>query len=149
MSVALPGPGSEHGVYVYEGGVWRLLRREGEGFSLGELGNGVYVIYFDNTLCPACREQDLQMVEVVKRFGGDSRVRLVVVLCDWFTQICDSEAASKTFEEFRVSASPTIVVATVKNGRTVFREDLRGVKPAGVIAMYLERALDAFQNPES
>jgi len=144
----LPGPGSEHGIYVYEGGGWRLLRRDGGGFSIGELGDGVYLVYFDNTLCPACREQDLHLLEVLRRFGGDGRVKFVIVLCDWFTSACDSPAAAETMKAFQVSASPTIVVAAVRDGRVVYREELRGVRPSSILSMYLERALRALDNPQ-
>lgn len=148
MPGEMPGPGSPHGIYVYSGGSWRLLRSEGEAFRLGELGDGVYLVYFDNTLCPACREQDLHMVEIVKRFGGDERIKLVIVLCDWFTQICDSPAAAETIKNLDVVASPTIVVAAVKGGRIVYREEFQGARPAGVLEIYLKRALDSLEDPD-
>ncbi len=144
----LPGPGSDHGIYVYEGGSWRLLRRDGGAFALGELGDGVYLVYFDNLLCPACREQDLELVGLLGKLAEDGRIKFVVVLCDWFTEICDSGAAAETFKSFSVKASPTIVVAAVRGGRVAYREDLRGLKPSGVIELYLRRALNALYNPE-
>ncbi|MCE4603831.1 MAG: thioredoxin family protein, partial [Aeropyrum sp.] len=139
----VPGPGSKHGIYVYDGGSgeWRLLRDGGDPFTPEELGEGVVLVYFDNALCPACRLQDHYWLDVVKKHGGRGGVKFVVVLCDWFTQNCNSEAASKSFEAFKISSSPTIAVFAVKNGKVVYQEFLEGVRPKEIIELYLNKAV--------
>lgn len=135
----LPGPGSRHGIYVYQDGDWRLLRSEGGAFTLGELGDGVYLVYFDNAYCPACRAQDPHFEEIVRWYKG--RAKFVVVLCNWFEEDCRSEAAAATFRKFQVKSSPTIVVARVEGGKAVKVETLQGVRPAPVLRIYLDSAL--------
>lgn len=45
MPYTMPGPGSPNGVYLYSGSKrsWNLLRKDGEPFRIGELGNGIYI----------------------------------------------------------------------------------------------------------
>ena len=49
---------NEHGVYIKTRKGWVLYRKEGDPFKIGELGDKIYIIYFDNTRCPACRMFD-------------------------------------------------------------------------------------------
>ncbi|BAN89655.1 TlpA family protein disulfide reductase [Aeropyrum camini] len=146
MEAKVPGPGSQHGIYIYspgEGG-WKIHRVDGGALDPKELGDGVVVVYFDNALCPACRLQDRYWLEVVNKYSGDGRVRFVVVLCDWFSQNCSSKAAAESFNHHRIGASPTIAVFAVKNGEVVYKEYLEGVRPANIIALYIDRALKAY-----
>jgi hypothetical protein len=136
-----PGPGKPHGIYVFEGGEWKMLRSEGDPLDVAEIGDGVAVVYFDNAQCPVCRMQDTYWLDVVKRFSGDKRVKFFVVLCDWFTQACNSTAAAETFKKYGVNASPTIIVAAVKGGRVVSMEYLEGLRDSGVISIYISSAL--------
>ena len=138
----VPGPGSKHGIYMYQDGSWRLIRSDGDPLRLEEAGDGVVVVYFDNALCPACRVQDRYWLDVVSRFSGSPNIRFYVVLCDWFADQCNSEAASKSFKTFGIAASPTIVVAAVKDGKVVYREALEGVRESGVISLYIKEALN-------
>ncbi|MET1101895.1 MAG: hypothetical protein ABWW69_05410 [Pyrodictiaceae archaeon] len=120
---------SRNGVYVYEPSkrMWRLLREEGEAFKLGELGPGVYVVYFDNTLCKACRLYDNYWYSFIDKYGDASGTYYVIVLCDWFTIKCSSEAAKKSFKEYSIKASPTTIVALVEDSKIVYREVYEGV----------------------
>ncbi|MEM2528393.1 MAG: hypothetical protein QXG40_03245, partial [Ignisphaera sp.] len=47
-----------HGIYEYsaEHSMWRFIKSDGEYFKPDS--KGVYVIYFDNTKCSACRKYD-------------------------------------------------------------------------------------------
>ncbi|WP_143522160.1 TlpA family protein disulfide reductase [Pyrodictium delaneyi] len=124
------GAGSRNGIYVYdrERGVWRLYRVEGGAFQLGELGDGVYVVYFGNTRCKACRSYDEYWHPFVETVGRELEgYHFVIVLCDWFTHRCSSPAASASFREHRVLASPTTLLAYVVGGKTVYQEKYEGV----------------------
>ena len=140
MPSPLPGPGNPHGVYVFDrkDSRWKLLRDKGELFKLGELGEGIYLVYFDNLLCPACRSQDVHWQKIVEKYKDSSEFHFVLILCDWFYDNCSSEAASKSFKEYGVSASPTILVARVsKDGKV--EEYLEGVRPDNVIEYYIKK----------
>ena len=121
---------SPHGVYVYDrvGGVWVLRWVGGEGFRPWR--DGFYVVYFDNTCCPACRVFDavwFTFVDLVGRGLGDTE--FILVLCEWFSGRCNSPAAASTFRRFNVKTSPTILLLKVVDGRVVGREEVKGVKP--------------------
>jgi len=119
-----------HGIYVYdrEKSGWRLIRTEGKHFEVGELGDGVYVIYFDNTKCPACRKYDLYwypfMETTAKTLDG---YYFVIILCEWFAGKCRSPAAAATFKHYKVVASPTTLLAYVVDGKTIYTEKYEGV----------------------
>jgi len=122
------GTKSPHGIYIYDPGedCWVLVRSDGDPFIPSE--DGVYVIYFDNTKCPACRRYDPAWFSYVRKWSKkDSRFHFVIVLCDWFARECKSEAAAKTFREYKVSASPTTIFVYVKNGQRVYDERYEGV----------------------
>jgi len=144
MPVAMPGPGSPNGVYVYDSKkrVWSILRREGEPFRIGELGKGVYIVYFDNLYCPACRSQDHHIYKLVTRYGSRGDIFFVIVVCDWFADNCNSEAASKTFREYKVTASPTIIVAKVSD-EGVVEERREGVRTDNAIEYYIKKFMEA------
>ncbi len=124
---ALP-PDSPHGIYVYAQGSWKLLRSEGPPFQLGELGDGLYMIYFDNTRCEACRMQDPEWFRFVSSYSGPYKLHAVIVLCEWFAQNCKSPAAAETYRKFRIRASPTIIVALVENNKVKCMKMLFGVR---------------------
>lgn len=136
-AMGIPGPGHPHGIYLYRGGKWVLLRDRGEALEIGELGPGLYVVYFDNSLCPACRVQDSYWEKLVKKYGSRESIYFLVVLCDWFSDNCFSEAASETFKKFKVSASPTLVIARVKGDERQV-EVLEGVRSDKIIENYLK-----------
>ncbi len=85
--------------------------------------------------------QDRYWLDLIKRFEGDKRIRFYVVLCDWFTQNCSSEAAAGTFKKYSISASPTIIIAAVRDGKVLYMETLEGVRTAEVLALYVSTAL--------
>ena len=66
-----------------------------------------------------------------------------MVLCDWFSDNCRSSAAAESFKIHRVSASPTIHIYAVKDGRRVYDERLEGVRTDSIISLYINRALEA------
>lgn len=148
MMIEMPSIGTPNGVYVFDGSSkkWNLLRTQGEAFSIGELGEGVYVVYFDNTLCPACRAQDQHVLKLLLKYGLDSRVKFVIILCDWFTSNCSSEAAVNTFKKYEVKASPTIIMARA-SANNVTQERLEGVRKDSVLEYYLRLMLG--EQPEA
>ncbi|MEM1927327.1 MAG: thioredoxin family protein [Acidilobaceae archaeon] len=142
MTIEMPTVGTPNGIYVFqnESKKWVLLRSQGEPFSLGELGEGVYFVYFDNTLCPACRAQDQHVLKILLKYGGNAKIVFVIVLCDWFASTCSSQAAAETFRKYEVKASPTILIARVdSNGVTI--EKLEGVRKDSVLEYYLKNML--------
>ena len=141
MKGGVPGPGTPDGIYVYEEGKWKLLRSDGAPLDLSEAGDGVVVVYFDNALCPACRLQDRYWIDLVRRYSGDSRVKFYVVLCNWFSQNCSSRAAAESFKKYSINASPTIIVAAVKGGKSIYTEFLEGVRSTDVLSLYVSTAL--------
>ena len=120
----------KHGIYYYDFNTksWRLLRSEGDPFTIGELGDGLYMIYFDNTKCEACEMQDEEWIKFIQEFKGTSNLKAVVILCEWFASKCESQAAAETYRRYKVRASPTIIVALYANGKEVCRKLLLGVR---------------------
>ncbi len=121
-----PGPGSPHGIYVYRQDGWRMLRREGEPYSIGEQGEGVYIIYFDNTRCPACRIYDPTWFHFSSQNRGEKR-HFVIVLCEWFSRNCQSSSASLSFLKYRVKASPTTIFSSFRGGEIIYNNKIEGV----------------------
>ncbi len=135
-----------HGIYLYDPKTekWEFIRSEGEPFRLGEFGDGVYVVYFDNTRCPACKKYDVHWYPYVKlycRQTGCKDTRFVIILCEWFARNCRSEAASKSFREYGVVASPTTLVALVEEGKKVYEEKYEGY----LTAEELEKVVGGFR----
>lgn len=125
---------SPHGIYVYDKarGVWVLKCTEGEEFKPWK--DGYYVIYFDNTRCPACKIYDLVWYPYVNLIGRKlNDTEFVIILCEWFSRRCRSSAASKSFEKYNIHASPTTVLLKVENNVVVKREDIRGAKPLNTL----------------
>ncbi len=119
---------SPHGIYVYDKvrDLWILVKSDGEAFEPTE--DGVYVIYFDNTKCPACRKYDTIWFPFVKKWSKDHpNHRFVIILCDWFARECKSQAASSSFRKYNIHASPTTVFMYVKDGKKVYDEKYEGV----------------------
>ncbi len=115
-------------MYIYDraNDEWVLIRVEGDPFKPTK--DGVYVIYFDNTKCPACRRYDPIWFNYVRKYASkDPKLNFVIVLCEWFARNCNSEAASKTFREYDVHASPTTIFLYVKGGKSVYSEKYEGV----------------------
>ena len=122
------GTDCPHGIYVYDrnNDVWILVRCEGEPFVPDK--DGVYVIYFDNTKCPACRKYDNIWFPFVQKYAKQNPdMHFVIVLCEWFARNCKSEAAAGTFRKYDVHASPTTIFLYVKNGKEVYNEKYEGV----------------------
>jgi len=120
-----PGPGNPHGIYVYESDKegWRLIAVDGPAWS--PRSNGPYLVYFDNTRCPACRLYDEYWFDFIRGRGRD--VRLIIVLCAWFARECLSQAASATFKAYDIHASPTTIALCSRGGRTIWEKRYEGV----------------------
>ncbi|MGB9726173.1 MAG: hypothetical protein ACPLZ8_05980 [Fervidicoccaceae archaeon] len=129
------GPTSPNGIYFLDGDSWKLLRSEGLPLHPGERGDGIYVFYFDNTKCPACRKFDTEWFPFVKE--NANKAMYFIILCDWFARECSSKAASLTFMLHEVRASPTTIFFKVKNGEVRKQEKIEGV----VSKQKLEEAL--------
>jgi len=124
------GTDSPHGIYVYKAKeqVWELIRVDGEAFKPWE--KGVYVIYFDNTKCPACRRYDDIWFPFVEKWINERKdsTKFVIILCDWFARECKSQAASESFKKFEIHASPTtIVLYADDSGEIKYQEKYEGV----------------------
>jgi len=120
---------SPHGIYVYDFNREKWVLKQVSGNPGLPWGDGYYMIYFDNTKCPACRVYDNYWYPFVKIFGKMfSEVNYVVVLCDWFARECVSEAASSAFRKFDVHASPTTMLLHVSGGEIKRKSDVSGVK---------------------
>ncbi len=133
------GPETPNGIYMYnpERRKWVLVARSGDAWSPRE--DGIYVIYFDNTRCPACRIYDLAWYMYVG-LSQRSDVHFVIVLCNWFARDCDSEAASKMFAKYNIHASPTTVLLCVRGGELVEIDRFEGAKSL----QFLAKKVDEF-----
>ncbi len=119
-----------HGIYYYDykRKDWLLLRKDGEPLKPGELGDGLYVIYFYNLMCGACRAFTPHWMVFAEVMAGKlDNVIPLVVLCDWFSSMCDSKAAGDTFNEFDVDSTPTVIMVKVKGGSIIDKSRLSGV----------------------
>ncbi|MEB3861016.1 MAG: thioredoxin family protein [Desulfurococcales archaeon] len=127
-----PGPGSPHGIYKYKDGDWILVRREGRPLSIGEDGDGTYIIYFYNIKCPACRIFTPQWEAFTKLANKklNAPLHIYIVLCEWFSSQCTSPAAASTFIEMDITSTPTVVIAKVSNGKVVDSTILPGYRGA-------------------
>ncbi len=139
------GPKSPHGIYLYsvKRNEWVLIERDGERFK--PFSDGYYVLYFDNTKCPACRKYDKIWFPFVKQHAPKLRnYFFVIILCEWFAHACKSKAASESFRHYDVHASPTTILLHVKDGEVAYDEKYEGVlheKEIGeVILKFPERA---------
>ncbi|MDK6028390.1 hypothetical protein QPL79_03310 [Ignisphaera sp. 4213-co] len=133
---------SPHGIYFYDDriGMWKLLRSDGGAFEPFE--KGVYVIYFDNAKCSACRRYDEIWYPFVDKWikEKDKGFKFVIVFCDWFARECRSSAAAETFKKFDVHASPTTIVLYVDNNNTVkYQEKYEGVMYEFELKLILEK----------
>ncbi len=123
------GVDSPHGIYRYNRSTreWVMYERDGECFK--PYSDGYYVIYFDNTKCPACRIYDLFWYPFVETIGRNlGNVEFIIILCEWFARKCESKAASNSFKKFEIIASPTTVLLEARNGEITRQEMLRGIK---------------------
>jgi len=127
-----------HGIYVYDKdkGKWVLVETSGPPEFRK---NGVYVIYFDNIRCPACRVYDIHWFPYVTLIGSSLKdVYFIIVLCEWFARRCRSEAASSTFKKYDIHASPTTVIVGVRDGNVIDKEKVEGVKTMDKLASMIE-----------
>ena len=136
-------PGVEgNGIYVYsfEEKRWKLVRVDGEAFKVGELGPGIYLVYFDNLECGACELQDQELMKAFDSLETDilEKLRPVVVVCDWFARKCRSKAAAETYKLYDVHMSPTMLVCKVDE-KGELCERLVGVKFVGELYYYLRK----------
>ncbi len=123
---------SPHGVYIYDRNrdEWVLTLTDGEAFK--PVVDGYYIIYFDNSRCHACRSFDDSWFPYVRDNAKKlDRHYFLIVLCEWFSRKCSSEAASKSFKEYDVHASPTTYLMYWRDGKVIYKEKYEGgLKPA-------------------
>lgn len=120
-------PTLPHGIYIYDHTSDKWVRVGINGYFKPML-DGIYVVYFDNAKCGACRVYDLFWFPFVKLIGNYRNVYYAVTLCEWFAKNCNEEAAIETFKYYDVHASPTTVMVLVKNGNVLSKEKIEGVK---------------------
>jgi len=120
-----------HGVYVYsvESRSWIPAGRS------ALLGDGVYVIYFDNAKCGACRKFDDYWFPFVEEVAPEGRATFVIVLCEWFAKRCSSDDARDLFKEFDVHVSPTVVFLRREGGKNAKVLKGEGVMPPQWLAI--------------
>lgn len=119
--------GDASGVYVWRGGSYE---RAGEDWSPGP---GVYIVYFHNNRCPACRRFYPALLEGLPRaLGSLEGVSHFKVVCEWFSSNCPDPLARRFFREFGVSVSPTLLLVRYGgDGRPRILADLIG-GPSGI-----------------
>jgi len=138
------GADSPHGIYIYrpKEKVWEFLRADGDPFE--PLDKGVYVVYFDNTKCTACRRYDEIWFPFVERWSSEkgNNTKFVIILCDWFARECKSQAAAESFRRFDVHASPTTIVLYADDSKAIrYQEKYEGV----MYEFELKLVLDKFE----
>lgn len=138
-----PGKDSPNGIYVYspKAGKWMLVTGEGDEEPFTPKSDGFFVIYFDNTKCPACRAYDKIWFPYIEKKASElwgKGFRFIVVLCDWFARECRSKAAAETFRKYEVRASPTTILSAVKGGEQVRLERYEGVLNAEELKLVVE-----------
>ncbi len=133
-----------HGIYIYDPrqNLWILMQRDGGYFKPS--GKGVYVIYFDNGKCSACRKYDGIWFPFVEKYSKDRNdINFVIILCDWFARECSSQAASESFKHFDVHASPTtIALYSDEKGEIKYQEKYEGVLYEFELKLILENFLE-------
>ncbi|ADG90864.1 hypothetical protein [Thermosphaera aggregans] len=137
------GPESPNGIYVYDSKreKWVLKYLNGEFFQPWE--DGLFVIYFDNAKCPACRAYDTYWYPFVKLIGPTfQNSHYVIILCDWFAKECDSEIARGSFQKYDVHASPTTLLMYSNSGKIILQDKLEGVKRMDDLANSIQEFLD-------
>ncbi|MEM0027167.1 MAG: hypothetical protein QXT53_06405 [Ignisphaera sp.] len=143
---------SRHGIYLYnpETEAWELLRSDGNAFE--PLGKGVYVIYFDNARCSACKRYDEIWYPFVEKWAKekDKDTKFVIVFCEWFARECKSSAAAESFKKFDVHASPTTIVLYADDSNAIkYQEKYEGVmyefELKLILEKFVERALKAMR----
>jgi len=141
---------SPHGIYIYDHAQdkWIFIDIGGEIFIPRK--EGVYVIYFDNTKCPACRIYDIHWFPYVKLIGSSlENTYFVIVLCEWFARECRSTSASETFKYYDIHASPTTVLISVRNGKEIDREKVEGINTMDKLADLVENFIKKNNQPRS
>ncbi|MCD6301419.1 MAG: hypothetical protein J7L82_05045 [Staphylothermus sp.] len=149
IEVDMVGIDSPHGIYVYEPSKdkWVLVRTKGDYFKPDR--DGFYIVYFDNTRCPACRIYDLAWYPYIKLIGSSlENTYFVIILCDWFARECKSEAAKKSFEHYDVHASPTTLLMYVENGEIKDMERIEGSKTLDKLAEIIDNFIKKHKKSE-
>jgi len=147
QSFKIVNENSPHGIYVYdhEKGSWQLVQVEDGPFKPNK--KGIYVIYFDNAKCSACRKYDTIWFPFIENsMQTKKEITFVIVLCNWFARDCKSKSASETFKQFDVHASPTTIVLYVdENGEIKYQEKYEGVLYEFELKLVLEQFEDRAQ----
>ena len=130
---------SPHGIYIYDKSEDKWIYVDAERDVFIPKHDGIYIIYFDNTKCPACRVYDIYWFPYVSLLGSSlENVYFVIILCEWFARNCRSRIASNTFKYFEIHASPTTLLLCIKNGEVTDQDKVEGVKTMDKLASIVE-----------
>jgi hypothetical protein len=117
-----------------------LINRDGDRLEFRR--DGIYMVYFDNARCPACRAYDVFWYSFHTLLGSQLRdTYFVIVFCKWFVSKCDSIAAREIFMKYNVKTSPTTLLLGVVNGEVRIIVRREGVLRIDEIA----RLIDEFR----
>lgn len=97
---------------VLEEGIYEYIDGRPQRTSSLTLGNGRYIIFFDNRKCPFCRIFDV-MWDVLLRDPQLKGVKFLKVVCSYFASDCTNEEAKKAYMEYEVWKSPTVMLVEV------------------------------------
>ncbi len=131
-------PDISHGIYVFDVNKKVWVRLEDDNKSLEPKEDGVYVVYFNNTKCPACRVFDI-IWNIFVSNAKDTSIKYYSVVCKWFTHECESKGAKESFKKYNVKSSPTILIWKVRSGSIVFTEKIEGVTTPTKLAEAINR----------
>lgn len=142
---------SPNGIYIYnhDEGVWYLVKVDDGPFKPNK--KGVYVMYFDNAKCSACRKYDSVWFPFIENnMRNKKNINFIIILCNWFARECNSKAAAESFKHYDVHASPTTVILYAdENGEVRYHEKYEGVlyefELKLVLENFEERALKAMK----
>lgn len=130
---------SPHGIYIYDKNENKWIYVSCQQDIFIPKHDGIYVVYFDNTKCPACRIYDIYWFPYVSLLGSSlENTYFTIVLCEWFAKNCKSRIASNTFKYFDIHASPTTLLLCIQNGEIRDKEKVEGVKTMDKLADIVE-----------
>ena len=119
-------PDISHGIYLFDINKRAWIRLEESDQHLEPKEDGVYVVYFNNTKCPACRVFDI-IWNIFVSNAKDTSIKYYSIVCKWFTHECESKSAKESFKKYNVKSSPTVLIWKVRSGSIVFTEKIEGV----------------------
>lgn len=107
----------EDGIYIYDG-VWRKIDVDGPYVPEDD---GIYVIYFRNSGCPACKAFDKIWNKFVLH-NREKPIKFTIAQCTEFFINCNSTSAADTFVFYLIFETPQVVVIVVKDNTISYLE---------------------------